>query len=254
MDVKNLYYKLSAKFPEASIQRTKKSETRKGYDTTGISYQFIVNRFNEVFGIFGWSNDNEIIAVYEGKFKSGQPYYDVTIQVTITINEGSLVTKRSCYGGHISSSYGDACKGAMTNAFKKTAALFGVGKEAYEGTIDEDAVYEDEIGDRIDAKEAKPHTEAVEHKQVDKKPDTSKTEKVTHKEVQLLNYDELFNKIASSDNIFELMNRCKKYRASYDALTEAERSVILEERDRRKLYIDTGKLGDYKDFKVVEKK
>jgi hypothetical protein len=33
---------------------------------------------------------------------------------------------------------GDAKKGAFTNALKKAAAMFGVGRQAYEGTIDDD--------------------------------------------------------------------------------------------------------------------
>ena len=34
--------------------------------------------------------------------------------------------------------YADALKGAITNGFKKTAAFWGVGRDAYAGTIDDD--------------------------------------------------------------------------------------------------------------------
>jgi hypothetical protein len=41
-------------------------------------------------------------------------------------------------GGHTSVSEGDARKGAGTNGLKKAAAMFGVGRQAYEGSLDDD--------------------------------------------------------------------------------------------------------------------
>ena len=41
-------------------------------------------------------------------------------------------------GGHTSTSEADARKGAFTNGLKKAAALFGCGRQAYEGTLDDD--------------------------------------------------------------------------------------------------------------------
>src|SRR5690606_20554759 len=48
------------------------------------------------------------------------------------------LAEAECYGGHDSTEEVNALKGAYTNAFKKTAALLGVGRRAYEGTLDED--------------------------------------------------------------------------------------------------------------------
>ena len=48
---KKLYAALAAPFPESCIQRTSAGQTGRGYDTTGIAYQFIVNRLNEVLGV-----------------------------------------------------------------------------------------------------------------------------------------------------------------------------------------------------------
>jgi hypothetical protein len=45
---KQLYAALAAPFPEDCIQRTRAQTTGKGYDTTGIGYQHVVNRLNEV--------------------------------------------------------------------------------------------------------------------------------------------------------------------------------------------------------------
>jgi hypothetical protein len=41
-------------------------------------------------------------------------------------------------GGPLASSEADARKGSYTNAFKKAAAFFGVGRMAYEGSLDDD--------------------------------------------------------------------------------------------------------------------
>jgi len=139
---KELAKPLKEVYGEIAITRTKKEITRKGYDTTGYGYQFVANRFNEVLPKFGldWSTQDETKVVREYMSKGGQKWFEVTSAVNIMLltPERNVVCSRTCHGGHQSSSQGDAKKGAFTNAFKKTAALFGVGADAYEGTIDED--------------------------------------------------------------------------------------------------------------------
>lgn len=128
---------LSKKLSKDAIQRTKGSETRKGYDTDGYSYQYCVDRFNEVLGM-DWGYDYKILKEKEGVYNNGTPFYDITVEVSIYIM--SPDTSRACAGSHISKNYGDALKGAITNAFKKTAAFWGVGADAYRGTIDDDNI------------------------------------------------------------------------------------------------------------------
>lgn len=135
-----IYGLLAARLPEEAVQRTEKSKTKKGYDTTGHNYQFVVDRFNEVVGFEEWSYDYLIIKTQEGKFSGGQPRFEITVQVSIRLRiNGEWLQARSCVGSHVSMSYGDALKGAITNGFKKTAAFWGVGREAYAGTIDDDS-------------------------------------------------------------------------------------------------------------------
>lgn len=125
--------------PKGAVERTKKDITRKGYDTTGYQYQFLVNVMNEVIGFDKWSFDYTLVKDIEGKYNNGKPWWDITVDVIITVSlNGEKVITRKCAGGHRSEMYADALKGAITNGFKKTVALFGVGKKAYEGTIDED--------------------------------------------------------------------------------------------------------------------
>lgn len=126
--------------PEAAIERTKGVETKKGYDTTGYGYQYLVNILNEVVGVDNWGYDYKVVKEQQGAYKSGTPYYDVTVEITIDI----LNARRVHVGGHQSKTYGDALKGAITNAFKKTVAMFGVGKQVYEGTLDDDNQHQSE--------------------------------------------------------------------------------------------------------------
>ena len=131
------YLSLSKPLPKDAIQRTKKEDTRKGYDTTGYGYQYCVNRFNEALGE-KWGYRWELLKETQGNYKSGAPYWDLTVSLFIWIENQE--NERGAVGGHIASLYADALKGAITNAFKKTAAFWGVGKDAYEGTIDDDNV------------------------------------------------------------------------------------------------------------------
>jgi len=134
----SLYKELSKPLDEKAIQRSKGVETKKGYDTTGYGYQFIVNRFNKVLGIGGWNWSFEEIERAEGTYKSGIKFISITGKATITLKLPEGEISHSEYGGHQSSNLTDALKGASTNALKKTAAFFGVGKDAFEGSIDED--------------------------------------------------------------------------------------------------------------------
>lgn len=134
----SLYKELSKPLDEKAIQRSKGIDTKKGYDTTGYGYQFIVNRFNEVLGIGGWNWSFEEIERAEGTYKSGIKFISITGKATITLKLPEGEISHSEYGGHQSSNLTDALKGASTNALKKTAAFFGVGKDAFEGSIDED--------------------------------------------------------------------------------------------------------------------
>lgn len=132
---KKIIAQLSEKLPEEAIQRTRKAETKKGYDTDGYGYQYEADRFNNVVGIqwgFSWKIEKHL----EGQYKSGQGYHEITVSCEIWICDKYF--SRSCAGGHTSSNYGDALKGAITNAFKKTASFWGVGRDAYAGTIDDD--------------------------------------------------------------------------------------------------------------------
>lgn len=147
---KKLYAALSAPFPEACIQRTEGRLTGRGYDTTGIAYQYIVNRLNEVLGVGGFRVHREV-TVKEVQRSNGRPAFEAICDLTLELGEwvdGKFLTfaESVADGGHLSSSEADARKACTSMAFKKAAAFHGVGKQAYEGTLDDDNVPSDTFG------------------------------------------------------------------------------------------------------------
>ena len=134
---------LSKPLPKEAIQRTKGTQTKKGYDTTGYGYQYAVDRFNDVLGL-DWDFTYQILDVtkgkyqdkeYQGKVVPGKPFVSITVNVSIFVLDKK---GRPCAGWHTSNNYADALKGAITNGFKKSAAFWGVGRDAFAGIIDDD--------------------------------------------------------------------------------------------------------------------
>lgn len=140
----DIYTELSKEFASSVKKHSEGAKTGKGYDTTGIPYQYCVNRFNEVLGPQNWNYSSKLLERIDGTSKSGAPRIALTYEMTITVTHKDLTISKVCYGGHVSNNYADALKGAFTNSFKKTAAMFGVGRQAYEGSLDDDNKSADE--------------------------------------------------------------------------------------------------------------
>ena len=140
--IEELKKSLQDVYGKEAVERTKKEITRKGYDTTGYGYQFVVNRLNEVLHKHGleWTTQDDIKLCREFPTKGGSINFEYAGKLSIMFldENRNVVASRHCFGGHQSRTHADAMKGAYTNALKKTAAMFGVGADAYEGTIDED--------------------------------------------------------------------------------------------------------------------
>ena len=149
---------LSKKLPSEAVQRTKGIQTKKGYDTVGYGYQYVVDRFNDVLGT-DWNYGYKILHEEKGKYRdktvndkviTGSSYFAITVDVAIAIQDKK---PRSCVGSHTASNYGDALKGAITNGFKKGAAFWGVGRDAFAATIDDDANLPEADSEREENKE-----------------------------------------------------------------------------------------------------
>lgn len=150
---KKIYQLLAAPFPDHCIQRTEGRLTGRGYDTSGIGYQFIANRLNEVLGVGGW-RAHRTVNVKEVVRSNGRPAFEAICDITLELGEwvnGDFVVfaESLADGGNVSSSETDARKGAYTNAFKKAAAFFGVGRQAYEGSLDDDNLPADQAQEAV---------------------------------------------------------------------------------------------------------
>jgi len=147
---------LTEDITKEAIQKTDKKETHKSYDTAGYGYQWLVDRFNDVLDNnwgFEWDIINDVTGkykdkIYNGKTVPGKSYYDITVRLGIWIKNKDNI--RYCVGGHIAINYSDALKGAITNAFKKTAAFWGVGAKAFRGQLDDDAILPESEGNKED--------------------------------------------------------------------------------------------------------
>jgi len=121
------------------VQRTKKEQTRKGYDTTGYGYQFLLNRLNAVLGVGRYSLNVDVKQV--DKISVGDRiWFDAIVAVSIVIGASDVPTIYSALGGHRAPIGGDAVAGAVTRAIKKVLGYIGIGREAYEGSIDDDNI------------------------------------------------------------------------------------------------------------------
>jgi hypothetical protein len=139
---KAIYAALAKPFDEHCIQRTEGRLTGRGYDTVGYGYQHVANRLNEVLGVGGW-RAHRTVTVKEITRSNGRPAFEAICDITLELGEwidGQFIVfaESLADGGHLASSEADARKGSYTNAFKKAAAFFGVGRQAYEGSLDDD--------------------------------------------------------------------------------------------------------------------
>ena len=146
-----LYTALSAPFPETCVQRTDGHQTGRGYNTSGIGYQHIVNRLNQVLGLGGFRAERTM-TTREMTSAKGRPVFEAICELKLQLGEwldGKFVPFAEAIGdgGHTSVSMADAIKGAFTNGLKKAAAFFGCGRQAYEGTLDDDSISDEQ---RID--------------------------------------------------------------------------------------------------------
>jgi hypothetical protein len=95
-----------------------------------------------VLGVGGW-RAHRVVTVKEVSRSNGHPAFEAIADITLELGswvDGNFIVfaESLADGGHMASAEADARKGACTNAFKKAAAFFGVGRQAYEGSLDDD--------------------------------------------------------------------------------------------------------------------
>lgn len=147
------YEQLIKPLPKEAFHKFTKEET--GYETDIIShnYQYAVNRMNEVLGTDGWFIKEDDVSSIE---KNG--LYEVVKKIRVGILErrsdntqSEKWSERWSYGGGVSKLLADAHKSAVTNGLKKALAFYGVGKETYEQSIDDDFLEKIKVDNKVNA-------------------------------------------------------------------------------------------------------
>ena len=141
-ELRDIYRRLSEPFPEEAIERTKGKVTGRGYDTSGVKVQYVINRLNDVLGLGGFRVEPDI-TVRERPARNGRTVFEAVCDITMQLGrweDGSFVAfaEAPATGGHVAALEADARKGALSNSIKKAAAAFGVAWQAFAGRLDED--------------------------------------------------------------------------------------------------------------------
>jgi len=84
---------------------------------------YVVERFNEVFGLGGWFINNEVVEAGEN---------NIVIKATFKAPEFDIVVP-DIFGGNDNPDRGDAYKGACTDALTKIGSYLYVGMDVFKG-------------------------------------------------------------------------------------------------------------------------
>lgn len=103
--------------PEAIKQHPSKS-----YLST-INAIFVSERLNEVFGVGSWTTSVEFVSEKLNKTSM------VVVKLTLEIPDYGI--HYECYGGNDNADYGDAFKGATTDALTKIGSWLGIGAHVW---------------------------------------------------------------------------------------------------------------------------
>lgn len=126
--------KLKAPLPAEAI----KAHPTKPYLST-IKAIYVVERFNEVFGLGGWFIQNEIVVSepITKRTKEGKEYQAKSVVVKSTfLCEKYGIQIPDIFGGNDNDDLGDAYKGACTDALTKIGSYLYVGMDVYKGKGD----------------------------------------------------------------------------------------------------------------------
>lgn len=158
---------IMAPFGDDVITRSKGSMTGKGYDTTGIKIQALVDRMNALFGFGAFQMEGIKFTEYpETKTRNGRTMYHRKVEFLFHFFLGETEVTYPVMGGHSSATPWDAEKGAITSAMKKGFSFISLGNQAYLGTLDDDDTPGDHYGPKTAVHptlwdEAKPLFKAI---------------------------------------------------------------------------------------------
>jgi hypothetical protein len=134
-DLSELYKKFIIDLPDEAL-RVETLDS--GKDLYIYGYQYIVNVLNEVVGLDHWHYG----LIGEPTVEKRNDTWWTSLYLRLSLGnwvdgEFKPLVYRDSFGSGISETLGNSKKGALTNALKKAAAMYGIGKKAYEGLLEE---------------------------------------------------------------------------------------------------------------------
>jgi len=113
---------LTEDFPDEALS----TDSSRGFDLTSIKAQYIKERLNETFSIFGWGLDGS----YESNDKGVMYHGKLTVEV------GSDIRAVTAVGFSLhKKATGDTYKSAQTDCLSKCASFIGIGNEVFKGNV-----------------------------------------------------------------------------------------------------------------------
>lgn len=119
MERRTITPEMQRKLREPLPAEAKKKHPSKAYLTT-INSIYVTERLNDVFGTGSWQIKSEIV---DNSNKM------VVVKTCLTIPEYGIYYE--CFGGNDNVDYGDAHKGAVTDAITKIGSWLGIGAEVW---------------------------------------------------------------------------------------------------------------------------
>lgn len=122
MEKKQITAEIKARLNAALPAEAIKPHPTKSYLST-INAIYVSERLNEVFGVGEWQTKTEFINEKSNKTSM--------VVVKLTLDIPAYGIHYECYGGNDNADYGDAFKGATTDALTKIASWMGIGAHVW---------------------------------------------------------------------------------------------------------------------------
>ena len=122
---KELYAKLVAPFPPEAYS----SDKSRGFALTTVKAQYIKERLNDVFGIFGWKFQENFVDKEKGVVCHGILLVQVGDETRIVNATGGCDYKDK------GQTIGDPYKSAATDSLSKACSFIGIANEVFKGNV-----------------------------------------------------------------------------------------------------------------------
>lgn len=122
MEIKQITESMKQALGRALPSEAIKPHPTKSYLST-INSIYVSERLNEVFGIGEWQTRVDYVGEKSGK--------TTMVVVKLTLDIPAYDIHYECYGGNDNADYGDAFKGATTDALTKIGSWLGIGAHVW---------------------------------------------------------------------------------------------------------------------------